>query len=147
MWESSTLRGILRKDIGGVFLDAGCGESPDADIALKNGFSKAYGIDLFKIKSKNKSEFIQGDICQTIPLEDNSVDAIGCHWVLPLLRDEERTSFYCEANRVLKPNGLFAYTGSSLAGSNKEPFREAGEKQRIEEAGLIYIHACIAKKE
>ena len=130
----------------GVFLDAGCGESPDADIALGWGFDKAYGMDLYDIKSETKSEFIKGDICKHIPLEDNSVDVITSHWVLSLLSKKDRTLFYKEAYRVLKPEGYLVYFGGELSSGIGRDFTVAREKNRLKECGFKYIETSIAQK-
>lgn len=104
----------------GVFVDAGCGFSADANIAReKLGYTKAYKLDLFPIKSdnpyfdrnmsksdtRNKITFIQGDICEGQPIPDNSVGLIVCSAVLDLLNEDDRVLFYKQAYRMLKPGG------------------------------------------
>ncbi len=142
MWMASKHLGSKK----GVLLDAGCGEGPDADIALNIGFEKAYCMDMFKIKSKTKGEFIKGDITKKIPLENDSVDVVLSHWVLPLLRDDERLGFYKEVFRILKPNGHLVYTGGYLSSVNPNEYTASGEKERLETAGLVYLSGGVAHK-
>lgn len=115
---------------GGVYVDAGCGESPDADLWLEFGGAEAYAYDLCPrieemdmgetdrlkpFKFKRKSIFVQQDICERWPNKNETVDAVGCHAVLDLLRPNERLYFYKEAYRVLKVGGVLTVLFQKLA--------------------------------
>lgn len=123
--ELYNVKGSLAKEPTGVFLDAGCGNSPDALIATLTGYQKAYKVDLFPptyyasisywpklefdAEEKRKEvEYIKGDICEFVPLEDNSVDTIVCSAVLDLVKPGDRILFYQQAYRLLKPGGLLS---------------------------------------
>jgi SAM-dependent methyltransferase len=114
----------------GLFLDAGCGDSPDALLAVRYlGFKSAIKVDLYPIKQANRfverdlakaegktGRFIQSDVCDmTGQVEDSSVSLIGCNAMIDLIEPEARPLFYAEAWRVLKPGGLLAISYIPLA--------------------------------
>lgn len=102
----------------GVFLDAGCGWSADALIASHAGYTKCYKVDLFPLKGRNefgepkiakaekgRVKFIRGDICEPLPIPDNSVDLISCNAMIDLIEPEARILFYKQTWRLLKAGG------------------------------------------
>lgn len=143
-WYSQAF-GSVKRFIEGprrVFLDAGCGDSPDALIAVRDEkFGKAYKVDLFPpsnrysvnmvgknfatLEKKLGVEFIQNDICEKLPLEDNSVDLISCNAMIDLIPEDDRILFYKEAYRLLRPGGLLSVSIVHLAnGHGTDDLRE-----------------------
>jgi SAM-dependent methyltransferase len=104
---------------GGIFLDAGCGDSCDADVALLLGYDKAYAVDLIEHsqgwhKYNFDSEFICADLCEKIPLKRKTVDAVSSSAVIGLMDRNERLLFYKQVKHVLKRGGLFSLYGIYL---------------------------------
>lgn len=103
----------------GVLLDLGCGDSADAAIAAEWGYD-ATGIDLFpptdyEVRAEDLAPFARADVAERIPFPDDSVTAAICQAMVDLIEPEARPRFYAEVFRVLKPGGLFALNGISLA--------------------------------
>lgn len=124
-----------------IFLDAGCGDSPDALMAAtKLGYKKAFKIDLFEptfdeygcvkqysyepikdrmrlLEKKNKVSFIKADLCEPLPIHgvDKSIDAISCNAVVDLIKEEDKIAFYKNMYRILKPGGLLCICFVPLA--------------------------------
>ncbi len=90
----------------GTFLDLGCGNSGDALVAMKLGFD-AHGLDLFPPSYDIKVPFIQCDVVDRIPFDDDSVDVAISQAMLDLIEPVARDQFFREVNRVLKPAGSF----------------------------------------
>lgn len=137
----------------GVFLDAGCGESADADIALITGYNKSYAIDLFEPLNefvRFKANFMLGDICEKLPIKSGSVDAISCSFVVPLMCQEDRLLFYKQAYRMLKKGGYLSVAGDILSsgynhseeqkGFRQSYFMMAKEETRLKKAGFKLIY-------
>lgn len=106
----------------GTFVDAGCGDSPDAIIARLDGYKRAVGLDLFpqfsftaRYFKQHGARFKIQDICERWPFKDSSVDGISCSAVLDLLTEDDRVLFYKEAFRVLKPRGKLSCYFVNLA--------------------------------
>jgi SAM-dependent methyltransferase len=115
---------------GKTFLDAGCGNSPDALIAALLGASQAHKVDLFpptrstnfdhmkeygwggikfeEEEKRNGVNFIKGDICKRLRLDDESIDVISCSAVLDLMSEDDRVVFHKNAYRLLKPGGYLS---------------------------------------
>lgn len=113
-----------------LFIDAGCGHSPDAAMAVKYlGFKSAIKIDLFdlwpdnpywakdeKQLGGNQVEFIKGDICKlTDYVPPNSADLICCNAVVDLMSFADRHLFYHEALEVLAQDGILIVSHIPLA--------------------------------
>lgn len=90
------------------FLDCGCGNSPDADIALHAGFMEAIGVDLFPPSVNNKAKFIRQDICEKMIFNARTFDVIISQAVIDLMYEKERIKFYKNVKRLLKKNGIFS---------------------------------------
>lgn len=100
---------------GSTVLDAGCGPGIEAEIALSFGH-KVIGLDLCpemlkRFQSKNRnSETILADI-SSIPLKDNSIDAVFSSCVLLHKNKQEGIKAITEFVRILRPQGsLFLIT-------------------------------------
>ncbi len=155
--QSTAMRNLTARTTSGVFLDAGCGDSPDADLALELGFSQAYAVDLFPadkiitgynkpIVVKSKAEFILGDMCEELPLEDSSLDAISSNWVVPLMSPDDRELFYGQVKRMLKPKGIFSVTGDTMVSGygHGELFQMRNEHKRLQKVGFKSIERSVA---
>lgn len=170
--ELNAARGYREEGLG-VYLDAGCGDSADADIALVTGYSKAYGVDLFRPYnhlsdqeykrfskrgwSRITYEFILGDICERLPIKSGSIDAISSSYVIPLMSRPDRLLFYKQVYRMLKPGGYFSLAAGTLTSGynhveNDEAvgssgvFKLTNEIPRLEMAGLEIVRkapACL----
>jgi SAM-dependent methyltransferase len=139
-------RGYVHEDMG-VYLDAGCGDSADADIALVSGYSKAYGIDLYrpmvhlsdadykgwfaKSRVRLTYKFILGDICEELPITKGTVDAISSNYVIPLMCQADRLSFYSQAYRLLRPGGYFVIAADVLSSGYNHIERQRGWDDNI----------------
>lgn len=148
----------------GVLLDAGCGESADADIALLTGYHKAYAVDLLPPLNpftKFRAIFMLGDVCERLPIRAHSVDAIVSNFVIPLMSKEDRLLFYAEAHRLLKPKGVMSIAAGPLSSGYGHDDTEPGfanscfmlrkECRRLQEAGFKiarrYADGIIVTKE
>lgn len=144
-----------------VFLDAGCGHSPDAHLARKVlGFKEAFKVDLwppycydaddFFLKRMHRVEcgkvrFIQGDICELSSFVDpESIDAIGCNAMIDLIPIPDRRLFYEEACKVLAPGGVLSINRVPLAagygGWHQGPDYYA-ELKTMREAGFSHVNS------
>lgn len=114
MWYLRTITepydGIKASYKNKVFCDFGCGQSPDGMIAIDLGFKKSILIDLFRVRENWEKgiEFVKGDICEKLPIKEQSIDYAICQAVIDLIRPEERKLFYKNAFKLLKPGGYLA---------------------------------------
>lgn len=106
---------------GDKFLDAGCGDgyvSIEAS-SLVGTDGKIFALDVYpesiegvtkeiKDKSIKNLEPILADVTESIPLDDDSVDAVLMSNVLHGFGDEELETVLKNINRVLKKDGVFA---------------------------------------
>lgn len=145
--NSLHFRGLSLK--GKKVIDAGCGESGDADYLTELG-SDAVGYDLFprdetrsfphthirgEYVHKRLSKFKIQDICESWPDEDKSVDIVICNAVLDLLTPVDRIKFYKEVKRVLKDNGIALFCFIKLA--NGHGYSLSDERKSMTECGLM----------
>lgn len=148
--ELHMVRGFNNKNQG-VFWDAGCGESADADIALVTGYKKSYAIDLFPPLNEFvhfKADFMLGDICEKTSIRKSSVDAVCSNWVVPLMCQADRVLFYKEVWRVLKKGGYLSVAGDMMSSFHPEEtptrqttyFQISKERERLEELGFTILH-------
>ena len=114
-------------------IDAGCGDSPDCEIALHMGAQRAVGLDLLPCE-KDKKEFIQTDIVEKWPFREGSFDIVLSQAVIDLIDPVSRISFYSEAYRALRKGGIFAILMQKL--SQGWGFHRDTEIQKIENAGF-----------
>lgn len=131
-----------------VLIDAGCGNSADADYFTRSG-GKGIGYDLFprseylyksnyfKQQIKWESEFYIQDIAEAWPNSDDSVDYIVSQAVLDLLQFEDRKNFYKESYRVLRTGGILSVLFIPLKlGWGYSPREEIAS---MKEAGLVSV--------
>lgn len=143
-----------------VFLDAGCGGSADAALAVRKlRFESAIKVDLWEHFERNDSDqragkkfegervkFVQGDICKlTDFIEPNSIDLISCNAVLDLMNKGDRHQFYCEAEAVLAPGGTLIVSHINLASGHRDWVNGYQEWYPIYDAGLSFESVRISK--
>ena len=91
-----------------LVLDLGCGYG--RDVGFFNGLGLTYvGIDFSKgmlILAGDKGVLVRASV-DAVPFRDECFDALWCCSVMRYLDDEAANRCMCEANRVLKPKGLF----------------------------------------
>lgn len=127
-----------------LFLDAGCGDSPDADLSLELGFKRAVKIDLYPLTPNrlymwDRAKFIQGDICNLDELvKPGTVDMITCSAVLDLMPFEDRVLFYRAAAEVLAYGGVLSINYVWLA-AGWHDWNSWGEGRALRDAGLNMI--------
>ena len=129
-------------------VDAGRGDSGDADLVTENG-GIGIGYDLFPRNEtyefgptafrpafilKRQSRFKVQDICETWPNEKQSVDIILSNAVLDLLTEEEREVFYRECFRVLKKYGVISMSFTQLR--NGHGYDVITERERLRLSGF-----------
>ena len=73
---------------------------------------------------EEKVKFFQGN-ATTLPFDDNSFDVVWTEHAQMNIVD--KTKFYAEVSRVLRPNGAFCFT-IFLAVARNQPFRYRGQK-------------------
>lgn len=125
---------LANSESGDIYVDLGCGDSPDGVLASRLGY-KAVGVDLALPTPEyrhGEMQIILGDICERLPFEDSTVDAITIQAVASLIFEEERERVYRECYRILKPTGALAVTGPRLShGYHYEPAEEVERAERI----------------
>lgn len=145
--------GLTKERIEGkLLIDAGCGDSGDADFFVAKG-GKAIGYDLFRRKEtytfgmsrvspngftfNRKSDFKIQDICEKWPQEDASVDYVVCNAVLDLMNQADRCMFYMECARVMKVGGGLAIAFNHL--KNGHGYNLAEERKYLGFCGFHII--------
>lgn len=145
----------------GVYLDAGCGLSPDAAMAVKFfKFESAVKIDLFDLWPGNpfykkdesklggaRVQFVKGDICKLtdlVPLE--SVDCIGCNAVVDLMSMADRHLFYNEALEVLSPGGTLIVFHVPLSAGHQDWVHARDEYKLLDPFGFSGCECIAAQK-
>ena len=137
MATQTVLKDILFSDV----LELGCGTGKNT-IWLAEKAKQLMAVDfaaemIAKAKVKVASEnvqFMQTDITQPWPLDNNSFDLITCNLILEHIVHLEPV--FTEARRVLKPDGKFYI-------SELHPFKEyTGSKARFEQNNEQIILDC-----
>ena len=124
-----------------IFIDLGCGESPDCALAKKYGFKKTIGIDLMDTDNKiGMDRFFKADIVERIPVRSDSVDFAICQAVIDLVKPEERILVYKEIYRILKEEGFVSIYFQSLSEGYGFKLRE--EVKKLESVGLKKTYYC-----
>jgi len=106
---------ILKPQPGEVIVDAGSGEGRLTRMIAETG-ARVYGVErdehmITKAREREESEgslgvtYVQGDIAEKLPYENEFADAVFCVAVLIHDWPEECLSFFKEAYRILKPGG------------------------------------------
>jgi methionine biosynthesis protein MetW len=100
---------------GQRFLDVGCGEG-DLVLKVKSKFDEVWGIDISSVRiekakgklhscrEESRIHFIQGDVDDGLPFEDNFFDVVTCIAVLEHV--VHPPTVVREIYRVLKPHGI-----------------------------------------
>jgi len=101
----------------GKILDLGAGQGQDSRYFAKLGYNVT-STDIsdlaLKLSKENadkdglKIEFIETDIADKLPFEDNSFDIVYSHLALHYFSDEKTKEILQEIKRVLKPGGILA---------------------------------------
>lgn len=101
----------------GKLLDLGAGQGQDSRYFAKLGYNVTSTdvSDLALKLSKESAEkdgldikFIEVDIANKLPFEDNSFDIVYSHLALHYFTDEKTREVFQEIHRVLKPQGTLA---------------------------------------
>lgn len=137
MATQTVLKDILFSDV----LELGCGTGKNT-IWLAEKAKQLMAVDfsaemIAKAKVKVASDnvhFMQTDITQSWPLDNNSFDLITCNLILEHIAHLEPV--FAEARRVLKPDGKFYI-------SELHPFKQyTGSKARFEQNNEQIILDC-----
>jgi len=86
-----------------VVVDLGCGERIDKEGDFYSNYFKWDRMINIDIKNYEGVDIVAS--AENLPLENNSVDFIFCHWMLYFLSKENRIKAVSEMFRVLKPKG------------------------------------------
>jgi len=129
----------------GVYIDFGCGDSPDAAIASDAGHY-AYALDLVPPSESyqpstiyNLGRFFKGDITGNMNnFGSGFADYASCHAVISLMRPYERIDFYHNVLSILRHGGLFAFTINQLRDGWKCNTSE--ECRVMQEIGFRFKH-------
>jgi SAM-dependent methyltransferase len=101
----------------GKLLDLGAGQGQDSRYFAKLGYdvtSTDISDSALKLSKKNADKdglnikFIEIDIANKLPFEDNSFDIVYSHLALHYFTDEKTREVFQEIFRVLKPQGILA---------------------------------------
>jgi ubiquinone/menaquinone biosynthesis C-methylase UbiE len=101
----------------GKLLDLGAGQGQDLRYFAKLGYdvvSTDISDSALKISKDNADKeglsikFIEVDIANKLPFEDNSFDIVYSHLALHYFTDEKTREIFQEIFRVLKPQGILA---------------------------------------
>jgi SAM-dependent methyltransferase len=112
---STALRNLnlSRAKRGDRFLDLGCGDSPDALIVKKLGYS-VFAFDLFPSQLPDQV-FIRRDIVEDWPESENEqIAVVSCQAMIDLVVPDEREKLYRNVFKALRPDGLFSLYGINL---------------------------------
>lgn len=83
--------------------------------------------------------FVKADMCERIPFDDRQVDYASCHAVIDLMAPDDRTLFFKEVYRILKPNSWFSFSIAKL--SMGYGFKNSEEAARAKATGFRrYTH-------
>lgn len=109
--HSTALRELCLQHGNGRFVDLGAGDSGDCVMANRLGY-EAIAFDLFP-RSKEAdeypwTEYVIGDVVESIAVPDQSVDFAVCQAVIDLIEPVARPQFYANVRQVMKPKGLFS---------------------------------------
>lgn len=101
----------------GKLLDLGAGQGQDSRYFAKLGYNvistdiSELALKLSEEKAKNDGlnmEFMEVDIANKLPFEDNSFDVVYSHLALHYFTGEKTKGIFQEIFRVLKPQGILA---------------------------------------
>jgi len=97
------LRKLLKDKYFETVIDLGCGERIDKEGDFYSNYFKWDKITNIDIKNYEGVDIVSP--AENLPLDNNSVDFIFCHWMLYFLTKENRIKAVSEMVRVLKPKG------------------------------------------
>src|SRR3989338_6984671 len=116
-WESTEIAGLNMESA----LDIGSGRGRNSIYMAQNGFAHVVGVEIVdyainqarqsvnELGLQDKITFINESVGNQLPFEDQSFDLIVDMMVMHLLNPEERTNYFTEIQRLLKPGGFFVF--------------------------------------
>lgn len=87
-------------------IDIGCGVGHLTAFLSITGIDNDINAICFAKKKYPKTKFILGDVTKNLPFKNRSLDAIICYNILEHLTEKGRESFFSEAKRILKKEGI-----------------------------------------
>ncbi len=124
-WEEK----IILKHAFGKILDIGCGTGYHINL-LKSAGKEAIGLDISKqMLAENKGDVLRSDATE-MPFPDKSFDTVICMFSTLNLLDEKAFS---EISRILKDNGVFIASFSSIWDRKCPDFAEKLMAKKIED--------------
>lgn len=133
---------------GGVFVDCGCGDSPEVFMANDLGMT-GYGLDLMPLMSKQTSnhkplakqeyekrhnvKFFQKDVCENWNMLEQA-DVVHSNAMISLMSLDDRKLFYKNVFDNLKNGGLFVIGFIKL--TNGYDYDTSVEVNLLKEAGF-----------
>lgn len=126
------------KNIGGIVIDLGGGESPSYERFWHIKPEKFIRVD---INEKAKPDVI-ADLNNSLPFSDNFADTVFLFNAIYILEDPVKTLL--EINRILKPGGRLFITSPFIFNEAKEPndywrFTSEGLEKILKEVGFNEI--------
>ena len=116
-WESEELNDLNMNNA----LDVGSGLGRNSIYMAQNGVKNVVGVEIVdyaierarqevkQLELQNKIKFINKSIGNPLPFENQSFDLIVDMMVMHLLNESERTVYFSEVQRLLRPNGYFVF--------------------------------------
>lgn len=120
----------------GKLLDLGAGQGQDSRFFAKKGFRvlctdfSDFALEIAKEKAekeKLKINFLELDISQKLPFEDNVFDIVYSHLALHYWDKEKTKIIFNEILRVLKKGGVFAAIFNSIYDPEIVQLRKIGQ--------------------
>ena len=124
--SNNAFRKTLPNINGKIVLDMGCGEGTDCTFYMKSGAKSVTGLDaskelLAKAKKKYPEIDFQNGLFEKMPFENEKFDFVFSKYAIMTSADLE--PIFSEANRVLKPHGIFLFLVT-------HPIRQFYEKKK-----------------
>jgi SAM-dependent methyltransferase len=104
---------LIEKDQNSKIVDIPCGSGAFIQRLKDSDYKNILGIDINNILEIEHSDFIKGDMTQTLPLETKSVDVLLC--IDGIEHISNQYGFVAEVNRVLKSGGKFIISTPNIS--------------------------------